>query len=182
VRTKTATNQTLFVGIDNGVSGSISVLYPNGTSAFFKTPTFSEQSYTKAKQNITRIDVEDLEDFFIKIDYRVSTSRNEIHRVQVALERPMVNPQRFKASASALRALEATLCLIERFEWPLVYVDSKQWQKMLLPKGTKGTPELKKASLDIGCRMFPVHKELIHKHGDADGLLIAEWLRRREFR
>ncbi|MDA3809619.1 MAG: hypothetical protein PF518_04730 [Spirochaetaceae bacterium] len=90
----------------------------------------------------------------------------------------MVNPTRFTATLSAIRCLEATIIAFEMYDIPYQYCDSKQWQKELLPAGIKGTPELKKASADIGCRLFPEHEELIQKHGDADGLLIAEWARR----
>jgi len=49
---------------------------------------------------------------------------------------------------------------------------------VLLPQGIKGD-ELKVASKDIGCRLFPEHTELIVKHKDADGILIAEYCRRK---
>jgi hypothetical protein len=45
----------------------------------------------------------------------------------------------------------------------------------MLPKGVAGE-ELKKASLDIGNRLFPMFTEF--KHPDRDGLLIAEYARR----
>jgi hypothetical protein len=45
----------------------------------------------------------------------------------------------------------------------------------LLPKGIKGSDELKKASLDVGVRLFP--KLPLKK--DADGILIAEYMRRK---
>jgi hypothetical protein len=61
---------------------------------------------------------------------------------------------------------------------PYEYTDSKKWQTMLLPQGIKGSDELKKASFDIGCRMFPQHSDLIKRHKDADGILIAEYCRR----
>ena len=64
---------------------------------------------------------------------------------------------------------------LEESQFPYEYIDSKEWQKILLPKGLKGSDELKKASLDVGKRMFP---ELNLKK-DADGLLIAEFLRRK---
>ena len=57
------------------------------------------------------------------------------------------------------------------------YIDSKEWQKVLLQKGVKG-PELKKASQDIGCRLFPKLKDIIIKQKDADGILIAEYCKR----
>jgi hypothetical protein len=91
----------------------------------------------------------------------------------------MVNPQRFKASTSALRALEATIIVLEELRLPFQYIDSKEWQKEMLPKGIKGSSELKKASLDIGNRLFPQFKDV--KHGDRDGLLMAEYCRRKGF-
>jgi hypothetical protein len=58
----------------------------------------------------------------------------------------------------------------------IIYVDSKDWQKEMLPKGTQGE-ELKKASLDISNRLFPMYADF--KHPDRDGLLIAEYARRK---
>ena len=137
-------------------------------------PTRSELSYTKAKRNITRINWQELsQSMSIILSDAVQTKR-----VRVFLERPMVNPGRFQATASALRALEATLVVLESKKLPIQYVDSRQWQKMLLPSGLKGPDVLKKASADIGCRLFPHLSGSIRKHGDADGLLIAEWARR----
>lgn len=47
-------------------------------------------------------------------------------------------------------------------------------------KGIEGSAELKKASMDIGLRLFPDQEEVIKKHKDADALLIAEWARREQ--
>jgi hypothetical protein len=88
----------------------------------------------------------------------------------------MVNSARFSASMSAVRCLEATLIAIEEVGFSYQYVDSKEWQKLLLPKGLKGSDELKKASFDVGKRMFPT----LAIKKDADGLLIAEYLRRKD--
>jgi len=99
-------------------------------------------------------------------------------RIRAFIERPYMNPKGFKATASALRCLEATLISIERAAGlSYEYIDSKQWQKVMLPKGCKG-PDLKTTSRDIGCRLFPEHTKVIRKHKDADSLLIAEWARR----
>lgn len=160
----------LYIGIDNGVSGSIGFSHSAGAS-MVPTPVFKTLNYTKSKKKyVTRIDRPRLLDLFR--EYRAYT------QVLVLIERPMVNPGRFQASASALRALESTLTAIEEMEWGYQFVDSKHWQKELLPSGVKGAPELKRASEEIGCRLFPHCSELIRKHGDADGLLIAEWGRR----
>ena len=92
----------------------------------------------------------------------------------VLIERPMVNPARFLASTSALRALEATLIVVEELKLPVRYLDSKEWQSEILPKGVEGPDELKAASLDIGQRLFPS----LQFKKDADSILIAEWARR----
>ena len=153
----------IYIGIDNGVTGSIGIVYDE-SSEFYHTPVKNELSYTKAKKWIDRIDSVMLKKML------------EGHNVKmVALERPMVDPRKFAATQSAMRALEATLVVIEDLKYPYKYIDSKEWQKEMLPSGLKGT-ELKKASLDIGKRLFPRHAEFFK--ADADGILIAEYLRR----
>lgn len=163
----------LWVGLDNGTTGSIACVGECSTRCI-ETPIIKEQSYTKAKKIISRIDHLALKQWFLDImgtTYKASD-------LVVAIERPMINPLRFQASISAARSLEATLCVIEDLGIPHFYVDSREWQSKMLPKGLKGAPELKKASMDIGLRLFPEHEEVIRKHGDSDNLLIAEWARR----
>lgn len=156
-------------GIDNGVTGSIGLIFSNGTKLFFKVPTIKEQNYTKTKKRLSRINFPEL--LAILEPYK--------EQIQMCLlERPMVNPTRFQASCSALRALEATLIVLETLEIPLAYVDSKEWQTALLPKGIKGSKDLKVASKEIASRLFPHNKEAIIKHKDGDGILIAEFCRR----
>lgn len=154
-------------GVDNGVSGSIGVITEDDTY-FIPVPTFSQQSYTKKKANITRINTTVLSGLIGVFLQGYAGSDAFAY-----LERPMVNPVRFQASASALRAHEAVLIVLERFDVGYRFIDSKEWQKSLLPAGIKGTPELKKASLDIGIRTYPSLEDEIRKQGDADGLLIA---------
>lgn len=156
-----------WIGIDNGVTGSVGVIAENGFYDFFEMPTVSEQSYTKKVQKITRIRTIELRE---KLMYYGNPGI-------VSIERPYVNPKGFKATASALRALEATLIVVESLKWSYEYIDSKAWQKVLLPTGIKG-PELKKASLDIGKRHFPNMATKFKK--DADGLLIALYNKRRD--
>lgn len=156
-----------YIGIDNGSTGTIGIII--GEESFiFDTPTKTEQNYTKKKANISRVD-------FVGLCNLLAPYKDNCY---VLLERPMVNPTRFKASTSALRALEAILIVIEQLKLPFAYIDSREWQKVLLPKGTKGSDELKKASACIGCRLFAKHSEKINKHKDADGILIAEYCRR----
>jgi len=164
----------IFVGIDNGVTGSIGVISPKN-SYFLKIPVKKEQNYTKAKGNISRIDFPKLLEILDNI--KSLSKENDFKDIMVLLERPMVNPNRFKASTSALRALESVLISLEMYSLPFAYIDSKEWQRNLLPKGVKGSPELKKASFDIGKRLFPEFTDTIKKQKDADGILIAEYCR-----
>jgi len=158
------------IGIDNGVTGSIAILTGEKTF-YYKTPVSLVQDYTKTKKNINRID-------FIKMlnCFKMHSSSSII----AIIERPMVNPGRFQATASALRSLEATLICLEMIGIPYQFIDSKEWQKEMLPAGLK-KEELKKASMDIGIRLFPDCKEGIMKQKDADSLLIAEYSRRKNF-
>lgn len=158
----------IFLGIDNGVSGSLGIVRPSaiGRTQYLHTPVKRELNYTKTKKWLHRIDYAKL--------YSILESINQ--EATVFLERPMVNPGRFQATVSALRALEATLIVIEELKLPYEYVDSKQWQKELLPSGLKGE-ELKEASLQVAKRLFP--KVNFKGFSDGDGLLIGEYGRRK---
>lgn len=152
-----------FIGIDNGVSGAIGIV--NGVrTEWWPMPVRKELNYTKAKKWINRVNTNHLK-FYIE----------GITDDAIALiERPMVNPGRFQATISAVRCLEATLIVLEECNIPFQYVDSRQWQKDMLPSGLEGD-ELKAASLEIGRRMWPT----IKFKPDADAMLLAEWGRRK---
>lgn len=151
----------VIIGIDNGISGSIGII-TNETYFYLHVPIKKELNYTKTKQWLHRIDGIELK--------KILSSYENI--TNVLIERPMINPGRFKATVSAIRALEATLIIIEDLKLPYRYIDSREWQKSLLPKDLE-KEELKKASLQIGKRMFP--NVNFDSFTDADGLLIAKY-------
>ena len=157
----------VYIGIDNGTSGTIAVVGDSITPVFVHTPVKKEQNYTKAKKIISRLDCT----AFLDI-----VRQEEGADVTVLLERPLVNPTRFVATTTALRCFEAELILLETLRYRIIYIDSKEWQSKMLPKGIKGSDELKKLSLDVGNRLFPQFRDF--KHPDRDGLLIAEYGRR----
>ena len=156
-----------YVGVDNGITGSIGIVNSDSSEEYyFSVPITKCLNYQKTKvAYINRINVRAL--------------KKAIHDVigdspaKVLLERPFVNSKFFNSSISAVRALEATLIVLEALNLGYDYVDSKMWQKHFLPKGKKGT-ELKKFSLELGSRKFPKLREAIEKQRDADGLFIAE--------
>ena len=160
-----------YIGIDNGTTGFLSAIYGQDILCHMPIPTKKELSYTKIRQYITRIDVPSLYATLVSL------------RPAIALmERPMVNPTRWKASMSAIRALEATLVSLEMAGVAYTYVDSKIWQKELLPaniasKGLSSAQRsklLKHAAIDIARRLFPDIKTK-----DADSLLIMEYAKRK---
>ena len=52
------TELKFYIGIDNGVTGSIGIVGKDLTYYnMVKTPVISGQDYTKAKKNISRVDV-----------------------------------------------------------------------------------------------------------------------------
>lgn len=151
------------VGIDNGVSGAVAIII-EGVAELYETPTVKVLNYTKKKGYVNRIDVDRLKELLGKcVQYQPV----------VKIERPMVNPGRFKASVSAIRALEATCIALEQLGLGYEFVDSKEWQKEFLPSGVKGSAQLKEASTLKGIQMFPYLKEQIEKQKDADALFIA---------
>jgi hypothetical protein len=162
-----------FIGIDNGVTGSIGIIILKGavkSSAFIPTPVIDCPNYTKEPSNLKRVDWKNL-------------MENMPLGGMVYIERPMVDPKRFTATQSALRSLEATLVVLEYLGYErdksYWFLDSKIWQKEFLSSALIGAEEMKKGSMEVGLKLFPSNGQFIKKHGDADGLLIAEFLFRK---
>lgn len=171
---------SFFCGIDNGVSGAVTIMYRNGNILLHEnTPTIDQQSYTKEEKRLRRVDYGKMKAMLSKLPIEFCF-----------IERPMVNPKMFTASVSALRCLEATQIILEELRIPYEFVDSKQWQSELLPrniqlkklkKGEKRSKkekddrkkQLKQAAFDVVRRLFP--KVEIK---NADSILIAEFCRR----
>lgn len=159
-----------YIGIDNGVTGSIGVVGDTREPEFFITPIKKSLNYTRKVSWTNRIDT-------VKLLEILSSYSNSF----VMIERPFVNPKMFKASASALRAMEASIIVFEQLGIPYQFIDSKKWQSAMLGEGLKGSKALKLASLQTGVRLFPQFEDMFIKQKDADGMLIAEWGRRTKF-
>lgn len=156
----------IILGIDNGITGAITAIQDGKIITHGNMFTIKDLSYTKNAQWVTRIDFNKLNDFLKEL--------SEKGQILCYIERPMVNPMRFKSSVSAIRALEATLIALELNKIPYKYIDSKEWQKKLLPSGVN-KEDLKQASLRVAKRLFP---EIEIKN--ADSILIAYWAWQKE--
>jgi Holliday junction resolvasome RuvABC endonuclease subunit len=115
-----------YIGIDNGVSGAIAISSDGKQYHISKMPVFKDRDYTKKPRKISRISAPVLAG-------RLKRVLDGFEEVVIGIERPMVNPTRFRSSVSALRALEATLIAIEEACVDKIteirYIDSKQWSK-----------------------------------------------------
>lgn len=152
------------IGIDNGVTGTIGILGPDVTT-FVTTPVYAEMAPLKTKvRMLNHIDTDALKALLAPY----------VKRGMVLLERPYTGTH-LMSSISGGRADEATRIVLRQLGIAYDYVDSKQWQRPLLPTGTRGTPNLKAASKALATRLYPEFTDIIKKHGDADGLLIAKW-------
>jgi len=163
-----------YIGWDNGV-GTLGVVYDDDRNGeMIMTPISKKQNYTKQKGMVSRLDYKKVKEF-------LSLKLENCSKVFCRLERPLVNPTRFKASVTGIRILEGQESVLEELTIPYEFIDSKEWQKVMLPKGTTGAEALKQASKLVGKRLFP-HIELLDKKSvkDADGILIAEYMRRKE--
>lgn len=164
----------IYVAQDNGVTGRLAALSSEGSVlAFLEVPTTSELGWTKKEKHVTRIDWAILRNWYEELK-----GKGEL---RIFVERPMIFPGRFAATISAVRSFEATLITLELCGMaPTRVVDSKEWQKKILPEGCKDT---KAASRDVGSRLFPAHASSITrtKTTDADALLMAEVARREKW-
>jgi hypothetical protein len=179
---------TTFIGIDNGVSGTMGVIYPSGEYHMIHTPVKNKLHWTKVEQRVNRVDHVKFKSLLKKVLKKSKTN------LKIYIERPFSNAMRYKAAISAARCHEAMEVIFEQLKIPYEILDSKNWQDVLLPKlntkrkkqkvdpntgkkkrHTRSDTDLKKLSLEVGKRLFPKIKI---KHADYDGILIAEYGKR----
>lgn len=157
-------NSKTYIGIDNGVSGAITIISEDNTILLHEnTPVKKHLNYTKKKAFMNRVDFEKLKEL-------LSSAGSDTFCM---IERPMINPTRWVASVSAMRCLEATEIILEQLQIPYQFIDSREWQKELLPSGLAG-PQLKLAADSVAKRLFP--KQKIY---NADSILIATYCLRK---
>lgn len=157
-----------YIGWDNGI-GTLAVTYSDRNATTVKTPIRKCLNYTKKKGFISRLDYDKtkkiLKEFIKDSDTCICY-----------LERPLVNPTRFKATISGIRILEAQETILEELKIPYRFIDSKEWQKVMLPSGVSGK-DLKIICKQVASRLFPYLEQEMKKLKDCDALLIAEYAR-----
>ena len=155
------------IGLDSGTTGSLSVYDTElCIMALHSLPTKNELSYQKQAKHITRIDFPKL----CELLSQIKKGSNDIH---CYMERPFTcGSKMINTALISFRCFEAEIIALEECEIGYTVISSKDWQKNLLPKGLKGSKELKKASLDVAKRLYPYLAEKLNL-GNADSVLIA---------
>ena len=162
-----------YIGIDNGVTGTIAIFHRDGKMEYCKVPIKKQTSYPRAKKrSISRLHWEGFHELLKK-----TLSKNDKNNMLAILENPFKNPVGLEASISAARCFEAQTIFLEMEKIPHINITPREWQKEFLPKNLKKSAELKEASRDLGIQRWPSLEEEIQDHGDADGLFIAEYAR-----
>lgn len=162
----------IIITADNGL-GNWTIMRDGEVVDFFEVPTFKHADRKKSKVSYTtRIDTNKLTD-------KLLLSCVDRANARAFIERPLINPMRFKASVSGIRAYEAALIVLEDLCIGYERVDSRTWQRAFWPAPAKGKKNnTKKLSRNIACQLFPHLKDKIEK-SDGDSLLMAEWARMR---
>lgn len=188
------TDINIIFGIDNGVTGTVSCIIPELKNYIdiIETPVIESDNYTQDIQKINRINISEMINWLKKhLNFAKELYKDKIKSI-VILERPMVNPQRFKNSLIAIRAFEATLIVLESLNLQYIIIDSKKWQHHFFGKDTTQI-DLKKASLNLSLEILKNHKkeliydfnylsELLKKHGDGDAFLICSYIKEKYFK
>ncbi len=176
----------LYIGIDNGATGTIGFIDDKGWYDLVEMPVKYLQDYHRTATEICRVDHAGLAGLLLN-KFAACAPTGGL-QAKVLIERPFSMQYAVKAMLNGRRALEAVLIVLEQMHLPHEFIDSKEWQSGLLPKvapqfdkkGRKmsNSAQLKRLSWSVGQRLFPTIDEKLFK--DFDGLLIAEYLRRRE--
>ena len=163
-----------YIGIDNGQSGSVGIIGPDGV-AYESIPTQDYLHYGKKgtiSQRLDRAGLSNLLPHFSAPGPWVGYAN-----IHIYIERPF-SGKFINAVVPAHRFFEATIICLEDLQLGYTVVDSREWQAKMLGN-VKGSANLKKASLLRGLQLYPQLAASIKSQGDADGLLIAHYFANR---
>ena len=191
------------LGFDNGTTAHFTLVDIEGNLiAYEKIPTFLQASWSKPTKrkyktkngyvskpyqaHFTFVDIDALKELLLKV---VPSTEHTI----CYLERPAVNffmGWQIQSSLSAFGAWQSVLYVLKSLGIECIMIDSKQWQKDLIPQATgKNNKEylkslkkgernklLKEAADKFAHELFPSIE--FKESGDGDSICIAEYYRR----
>ena len=184
------------LGIDNGVTGSIAMMDHSGKIVMHSpVPVYKEQKWTKPKtqklktktklvyDEITMIDADALQRMLVKYTSTIS----DIH---CFLERPAISyaaAWSMKTSISAAMSWAYVVYILKKLQIPRTDIDSKDWQKQLIPeamgvnnkeymktlKAGERNKLLKDAAYDLAKTLYPPLNS--KDKGAGDSICICEY-------
>lgn len=193
-------NDTWILGIDNGVTGSIALMNPKGKVVMLaKVPTYKEIKWTKPKvkklktktkvvrDEITLIDIDALQRMLV-------TYTSVVSDIHCFLERPAISyaaAWSLSTSVSASMSWAYVTYVLKKLKIPRTDIDSKEWQKALIPEATglknkeymktlksgERNKLLKEASAMFAKSICPKYNS--KESGDGDSICICEYGRRK---
>lgn len=151
-----------------GITPDSAAWFTPESSDFRPLPVTDVQDFYRCKSIISRVRSMDLLGLLAPLPVEYAT--------RAIIERP-ASSMPFSRHVGTVRRLEAVLVVLELLTIPYEFVDAKEWQRTVLPSGLKAGAPTRRASMDIGKRLFPQHSETINSIGHADALLLAEFYR-----
>lgn len=175
----------LYLGIDNGSTGSYTFLNGNGELLCFKpVPTFKLKKWTTSSKqgHITVIDIESL-----KRELELIIKDKNIDEIVCNIERPAVGFSGWSiwTSLSGVVAWVSVQYVLISLGIKYNTIDSKQWQKLLIPQalGKKDSKKKKRGERNkylkiesdkLARELFP--DITLKNSGDGDSINIAYYL------
>lgn len=138
------------------------------SSGFRPLPVIDVQDFYRRKSIISRVRSMDFLGLLAPLPAEYAT--------RAIIERPS-SSMPFSRHVETVRRLEAVLVVLELLTISYEFIDKSEWERTMLPRGLKPGAPTRRASLDIGKRLFPNHAEAIESIGHADALLLAEFYR-----
>lgn len=193
-------SNTWILGIDNGISGSLTLMDPKGNVVLFThVPTYKEVKWTKAKTKKTKSGTKTTPEYMTLIDIDalqrvLATYTSSLSDVHCFLERPAISyaaAWSMKTSISAAISWAYVTFVLKKLRIARTDIDSKEWQKELIPEATGAKNKeymktlkagernklLKEASDMFAQSICPKFKP--KELGDGDSICICEYGRRK---
>lgn len=161
----------VYVGIDNGSTGSIG--YMAGTYTSLLPMTEMCRRYTGNRKG-TGLELDPITfDDYIKQIQKVHG-----HIEMVAIEKPFTNPRNVMTMVAARGMFAAIQAILELNRVPYIVVGAQEWQKKFLngavtAEANKGEKETKLRSRILGSQRWPELANPIKRQKDADALWLA---------
>ena len=168
---------TCYVGVDPGLTGAVSAIYPDGRVAVWDVPTIQYRPGGKTKKGNPKTKTDYDGNRLAEIFFALAEDHHNGQATLVVLENVAAMRRDTPVTAFSLGRSKG---VIEAMLWaaclPYVQVSPSQWKPAMVGRGAD-----KEASRIRAQQLFPsVELGLKKHHGRAEALLIAEFYRRKQ--